>query len=85
MTFYSEADFSGSSYNVSEVKSVKFGELKNSIGDNAISSIEIHEGFAVKVCDAKNGRSGCQTFTSSQTALGSLDNAISYIEVIEAP
>jgi len=48
---------------------------------NNMESLRIPENFIVTACDEDDGSGTCQTFTTSQSTLGDLNNKISHIDV----
>ena len=84
VTVYADGNYNGVSwgiwpgiYDIQEI-------LNSSVGNDAISSIEITPGYIVKACQHGGGGGVCQTYTSSVDLAGTnFDDKISYVEVIE--
>ena len=80
--------FAGSDYNGTSWPLVQglydFSAVSSSpIGNDAISSLQIADGYSVIACEHGDGSGRCETYTTSVPALGTMNNRISNIEVVE--
>lgn len=84
VTVYGENNFAGSNVNL-EVGSYTLSDLEFlGIGNDAISSIQVHDGYTVYACAHRATDGTCKSFSESAPTLGLLNNQISYIEVNES-
>ena len=81
VTVYGDNHFGGvnidlpvGTYKISELESMR-------IGNDAISSIKVYDGYTVYACQHRAGDGTCRSFSESAETLGLLNNQISYIEV----
>ena len=81
VTIYGDNHFGGVNvdlpvgvYKASELEAMR-------IGNDAISSIEVHDGYTVYACQHTARDGTCRSFSDSAATLGLLNNQISYIEV----
>ena len=78
---YADANFGGTSWELTEGTYTNVDLDAGPIGDDAISSFEIPEGYEVNVYQWPDGTGRTATYTGSMPALGFLNNDISRIEV----
>ena len=84
VTVYQNVNFNGRTLNVVE-GDVSIQDLRNSVGNDTISSIRIEPGYEVFACRDSNFRGRCEIFTSSQTDLRtiSFNDVISSLRVVK--
>lgn len=81
---YRDWDFSGDSWNLS-VGIYDYNSILNSnVGNDAISSIELVEGYGIRVAVDASGADYVE-FTESQSQLQTLNDQISWLEVYKIP
>ena len=82
-TVYSDVNYSGISAGLS-VGTYGLGALESrGIGNDAISSIQVQDGFALYACEHGGGNGRCGAYIDSTPSLGVMNDSISYIEVVE--
>ncbi len=80
-----EPGFQGPSWSPPAGTSGWMAVANSIVGDDAISSIEVRGGATVRVCAGADGGGPCLVIEESMADLGSLDDAISYLEVVPPP
>ena len=87
-TFFQESFNAGAKWSVREGIYLVANLAASPVGDDNISSIQIDPGLRVLVCqysDANSANRGsCISYVDTVRELGSLDNQISYIEVVRS-
>ncbi len=85
VTVYGNTNYGGTNVDLA-VGAYTLKELESlGIANDSISSIRLYDGFSAYACQHGSGGGVCRTYTESTTALGLLDNSISYIEVVNNP
>ncbi len=81
VTVFEHPDFAGAKVPL-EVGVYDYEQILNwSVGNDAISSLAIEEGYAVRVAEDNDGYGATQTFQTSSSWLGDFDDKISWIEI----
>ncbi len=81
VTVYRDNSYRGASWSIGIGTHPYASIVGSPVGNDQASSIQIPDGFTVKVCQHGDGSGTCRTFNTSVADLGDLDNEASHITV----